>query len=368
MTAQEELQHAIQLMQEGRAELAADKLDRLIDRSDLDARGRSAACVWLAEARDDRDFKIHCLQRALTFDPENAQILQGLDRLQSERPKPPHLPARDRQGENAVQLERAPQVVGIHGGANGWASGVFINREGLLATTSYAVGSAEAVSIAIDGARQVSGRVIRRYPLFDLALITTPVRLEKRLAVAPPAALGTGKVISAWGYHGIRLRAALTRDEGSAASHWLATTILPIQMPDAGGNPLYDDQGQLLGILTRNLDRAGNAYAIKATFIRTLADQLGHDRQLMPDVGYCPCCGALTRAQIFGGRSCETCGARLTRGDRLPYVPPQTDKLLQLHGETQNRPCPNCAARVGFYRDRCLRCGSELARVDAPGS
>ena len=80
-------------------------------------------------------------------------------------------------------------------------------------------------------------------------------------------------------------------------------------MPDAGGNPLYDENGQLLGLLTHNVDGVGNALAARFSHLASLAEQLQRDRQLMPESRYCAVCGSLSRAALFGGGHCETCGA-----------------------------------------------------------
>ena len=85
MSPEQELRQAIQLMREGAVGAAAPILSRLVESGQLDAPGRAAAYVWLAESREDRDFKIRCLERALEADPANAKIRQGLQQLLSPR-------------------------------------------------------------------------------------------------------------------------------------------------------------------------------------------------------------------------------------------------------------------------------------------
>ena len=145
--AQDELQQAIQLMQDGEAEVAAGILKRLVEGSALDAKGRAAAYVWLAEARDDRAFKRQCLERALASEPDNVQIRQGLNQLLEQPAQPEHLPPMRPAAEKSFELEEAPIVVGVDGGLNGLASGVFVGQDGLLATTSYALGGAEQATV-----------------------------------------------------------------------------------------------------------------------------------------------------------------------------------------------------------------------------
>ena len=57
MDARAELRQAIELMQDGRVAQAVDLLNRLLGSSALDEKGRAAAYVWLAEAREDSAFK-----------------------------------------------------------------------------------------------------------------------------------------------------------------------------------------------------------------------------------------------------------------------------------------------------------------------
>ena len=357
MTAQDELQRAIQLMQNGEAEAAAEQLNRLANSPTLDAQARAAAYVWLAEARADRDYKVRCLERALAHEPGNAQIRQGLQQLRSAPDQPRHLPVMRAERDSASQLQRRPQVVGINGGANGLASAAFIGSGGLLATTSYAVGSAARVEVHIPGEREMSGAVVRRFPHCDLALVSAPVKLARKPAVAPPSMAADTLTFTAHSATGMRLRGQLNRADRGLPSHWLATNTHLVQVPDAGGNPLVDGQGQLVGLLTRNSDLSGAALAIKVAHILALAQAFRRDRQLLPTAGYCAACGSLTQAGRYGGRSCETCGAALAAGKLSASTAPDRAALLKLYGEESAPPCSHCRATVGQHEGRCLRCG-----------
>ncbi len=357
MTAQDELRRAIQLMQNGQAEAAAAQLTRLANSPALDAKARAAACVWLAETRADRHFKLRCLERALEHEPDNVQIRQGLQQLRSAPAQPSHLPIMRPERESGRRMQQAPRVVGIDGGANGLASAVFIGGEGLLATTSYAVGAAAAVAVHISGEQEMTGAVVRRYPQHDLALIATPLSLARKPAIAPPGLIAENQAFSASSATGLELRGQLCRADRGLPTHWLRTNIHQIQMPDAGGNPLYDAQGQLIGLLTRNSDSSGAALAIQVSHILALAEQHRRDRQLLPHAAYCPACGSLTQAGRYGGGSCETCGAALLTNGRRASSAPDHDALRQLYGENAAQPCIHCGAQVGAYQGRCLRCG-----------
>lgn len=364
MSAQTELRQAIELMQDGQAAPAVDLLNRLVECAALDGKGRAAAYVWLAESRQDNAFKIRCLERALEQDPDNQQIRQGLQQLMRARPQPGQLPAMGAEREPAA-LDEAPPVIGIVGGLNGPASGIFVDDGGLIATTSYAIGSVERVTVTLDAGRHLAGDVVQRFPTHDLALVETALRTGRAPAAAPAFMIAENSAFIALGYGGARLRGALAQPNSRRARQWLRTTIPPAQMPDAGGNPLYDDNGQLLGLLTRNVDNAGNALALKMSQALALTSQWRRDRRLMPDARCCVACGGLTRARLFGGCHCEICGAAQQSDSDFPR---QAGKLAALFGEGDGPPCPHCGARVGAYEDRCLRCGRSVARGAGMGS
>lgn len=357
MAAQDDLRQAIQMMQNGEAEAAAVQLKRLAKSPALDAKARAAAFVWLAESRADREFKMRCLERALELEPENFQIRQGLQQLRAAPAQPSHLPNLRQARENARQLQQLPRVVGIDGGANGLASAAFISGEGLLATTSYAVGAARRVAVHIVGEQELTGAVVRRYPQHDLALIETSTRFENNPVIAPPDLARQNLSFSAYSFTGARLRGQLNRADRALPSQWLATNVHPIQIPDAGGNPLYDAQGQLIGLLTRNSAGSEIALAIQISHVLALAEAYRRERQLLPQTAYCPACGARSQAGRYGGGACETCGAALSASQRPATKAPDRDALRQLYGENAAQPCAHCGARVGEYEGRCLRCG-----------
>ncbi len=360
--AQAELQGAIRMLQAGEVEAAAGILQRLLDGPELDDTARAAAYAWLAETRPERDYKIHCLQQAVECAPQNAQLRQALNQLLTARPELPDLPALQAK-RPAPQLPETPRVVGIVGGLNGRASGIFVDNSvggALLATTSYAIGSVRSLRLAIAGLPEMAGAVQRRYPAWDLALIEAPIRLARQPNAAPPALLAESQVIFALAYPGGRQRGDLAPVKRGLARQWLGTTFSLAQMPDAGGNPLYDGQGQLRGILTRNVDAAGGAYGLKLAHILALAAAYQRDFKLMPQTVYCPPCGGRAQAPLYGGRHCETCGALLPADERADNAP-QPEKLRALYGENKSRPCGHCGARVGEYAGRCLRCGQTQA-------
>ena len=366
MKVREDLLSAIKLMQAGDVKVAADLLGEVIADPELDDHSRATAYVWLAETRDDASFKSNCLRQALECEPSNPQIRQVLDQLLTAKLAPPFDPV-DRApsplGEKPLSLSKAPPVVGVSGGANGTGSGVFVSNNGLIATSSYVTGSRSQVSPSSSTRiTRLTGRVVRRYPKYDLALIETNVIVDEIGSVAPNAIVKHGEVIFAMGNAGSKLRGQILAG-GNQPSQWLATSFQPARMFDSGGNPIYDARGNLLGLLTRNIDhKSGALLALSISQVTRLTAEALQARRLQPAAGCCNCCGCMTRAGQYGGRYCETCGAILGDLDGSTVIPPDMAQLAQLYDGKESRPCPNCAALVGYYAGRCLRCGSNLMR------
>ena len=363
MGGENDLLRAIELMKTGDLQPAVALLQQAVDDPDLDEHGRAVACIWLAETQDDVGFKIGCLRQALRHEPGNPQIQQKLDQLHAR----PHssdtqVYRSQHQQRQAVCLAKAPLVLGIAGGANGRGSGIFVNREGLVATTATVVGSTLAVSIVCGDSQAIAGQVIRRYPESDLALIQSPVALESLEALERLPAVIASEAVTAVAHSGTKIRGTVQDVADGARQGWLRTDILDAMTPDAGGNPLYDSRGHVLGLLTRNTDHAtGMAWAISLSHILTLAEQNLQECRLLPNSATCGSCGCLTHAQHYGGRYCETCGARLSPTGVPMMDPPDFERLAQIYGENQSRPCPHCAAHAGYYAGLCLRCSHELA-------
>ena len=347
-------------MQDGEVGRAVGLLNRLIDRGELDDKARAAAYVWLAESRADRAFKIRCLEKALRAEPDNRQIRQGLHQLLAAGQQPDNLPAIREGSAGTEALEQIPRVLRVAGGLNGAASGVFVSHTGLLATTSYAVGGAAGLSVAIDSERELLGKIARRYPAHDIALIAAAMRLARKPSAAPPSMISVNAPFVALGGDGTRLRGILAAS--AIRGGGLRTNIPLAQLPDAGGNPMYDERGQWIGMLTRNADAGGKVYAIPAARIMDLAAAHQRDRQLLPKAVVCRACGGLCRAVVYGGRYCEICGATVSLEPGRAPVKPHVEKLRQIYGEDANPPCPHCGAGLGGYRGRCLRCGRALTR------
>ena len=362
MGGEDGLLRAIEHMKSGELQSAVALLRAAVDDPDLDGHGRAVAYIWLAETNDDIAFKINCLRQALRHEPGNPQVQEQLDQL-SARQNTRDLDASAlTSSPSRIRMARASLVLGIDGGVNGSGSGVFVNREGLVATTANVVGGALEVVVAFGSSGAVPGQVLRRYPESDLALIQTPVALGSLDALENTPVAIEDEAVTAMAYNGAKIR-GVAQDGGDGARRgWLRTSILIAMSPDSGGNPLYDGRGHVLGLLTRNADHdTGGAWAVSLQHILTLAAQTAQEYRYLPNSATCGSCGCRAQAGRYGGRYCETCGARLPSASVSELDPPNYERLAQIYGNNQSRPCPRCESQAGYYAGRCLRCSHDLA-------
>jgi len=259
------------------------------------------------------------------------------------------------------RLSQTPQVVGIKHGPNGDGSGVFVTRDGVIATTRYVVGGAEQVMVEVDTNYETVGRVIRTYPALDLALIHVNVQLDR---VWPPINMPVivdNESFVSISYGREVIRATHRKSKGQLSPHWIPTTAQLRNVKDAGGDVMYDTKNYLIGILTRNASReTGYVYGLHILHIYDKVNEYLRERQQMPNSGYCHHCGSMTRAEHYGGYYCETCGAVLPSAENIDRRNRTSQQLLQIYNENLSRTCPNCRAKVGYYNAKCLRCGYDL--------
>ena len=259
------------------------------------------------------------------------------------------------------KLTQMSRVVGIKHGPNGNGSGVFVTRDGLIATTRNVVGGSQQVMVEIDTNYETTGQIVRSFPDLDLALVHVNVELER---VWPPTNVpvimdGDSFVSISYGQNVIR--GNHRKSKGHYKPHWITTTVRLDHIKDAGGDAMYDGNNYLLGILTRNASReTGYVYGLHILTIYEKVNEFLRERQQMPNAGYCNHCGHLSRAQLYGGYYCETCGALRPDMDKIDRVNRTSPQLTQIYNENLSRTCPRCHARAGYHNSKCLRCSYDL--------
>jgi hypothetical protein len=158
------------------------------------------------------------------------------------------------------------------------------------------------------------------------------------------------------------LRTSRRESRGELPSQWFPTLLNRLQ--DAGGDPVFDPQNALVGMMTRNSSRStGYFYGLHISAIYQCVQLFLQEAQQLAGQGiYCTSCGCSSRAGAFKAYYCETCGAVLPPALEIRRRP--LDNVGALYGENMHRPCPNpnCRATVGSYNGVCLRCGTDMTQ------
>ncbi|HKQ61238.1 MAG TPA: trypsin-like peptidase domain-containing protein [Candidatus Polarisedimenticolaceae bacterium] len=155
----------------------------------------------------------------------------------------------------------------------GVGSGVLISTEGTILTAAHVVNTAETILVEMANGQGLTGRVVAAEPDADIAL----VRLEHPVPGARPAVLGDSDRIDVGdavivvgaplgithslsvGHVGGRRRQRELF--GTFADAELFQTDAAINRGNSGG-PMFDMQGQVIGVVTSILSRSGGSEGI----------------------------------------------------------------------------------------------------------
>ncbi|MBI5671554.1 MAG: trypsin-like peptidase domain-containing protein [Chloroflexi bacterium] len=363
---------------------------------------RAIACLWLAETTTDPNTKRAYYDAALAAAPDDPEIRHRVERwLAAQLPTPPTsaptvtpppqpavtvtpqvdfspppttppppgtLPGMPAQPAYSTPPTTIPgfgtlppsnighyRIAGVIGGPNGAGTAFFVLHEGILVTTRYVVGSLERVTVELETGYQIPGRVVRSFPELDLALIVVQQPVSDILPVTPLPRIPEETPLMAMAYNGQSVRGSLRTTKRILSPHWFPTTIT--QPPDAGGNPVFDDNRYLVGMLTRNASASSaNLYGIHISGIMRAVETYKQDIA-QGKLVYCPTCGDLSKAAANGGHYCETCGGLMPQAGNLRRN--WHDTTNTLYHEQNRIACRHCSAHTGFYQGKCLRCGRE---------
>lgn len=403
------LQQGISAIREGRFQEGSRLLRIALNSDELSSGLRATALVWLARTTDNPQEQLNYYQHAVIADPANTEAQQGLARLSGDSPPasppaapppsaPPSTPpptgvggapadpappdaARpidyhnvDKSGPPPPQSLQAAQALarqaatreahaGVHvlavDGPNGSGSGFFVSPGGMVATTRFAVSGTTEARITRPDGQVIGGRVVRSFPLLDLALIETgqPVSALPPIDQAEQVAEDIELIVMVHDGKAQRGQRRATRNR--IKPEWFPTTFVRHHMRDIGGNPIYNEHGTLVGMLTNNGSRTSSyVFGVNALTIFRCIDHYQQELDIAArDAGgrvvYCPACGGLSRAGGAGARYCELCGCVLPGAASAPPQP----QLSYLYDIPDSPPCPNCQSRSGFYNGACLACG-----------
>jgi hypothetical protein len=368
------MQQGIQAIQEGNPGEGARLLRIALLDASLVGPMRATAYLWLAETDANPAFKIQCYNEALAADPGNVNARQRLDQtLNSSLPALSTQPviAQPTQPMNApLPPTPEPQIpastprqtalfyrtVGILDGPNGRGTGFFLTTEGLVATSRHIISGKENVTVSLDAARQMIGRVVRSYPELDLAFVQLDLTISHLLPFTTMTIVPENTELVAVAHENTLIRGRCRATIRELKPQWFPTTIR--QLVDAGGNPVFDEHNYVVGMLTGNASRtSADVFGLHISVIRRQLDEYRRDMQHDPKRSYCPGCGSISRAEHFGAFYCEVCGSVLPKARGLNRF--QVPQAAILYGENDRSPCPHCGSRVGTYNGRCLRCGRD---------
>lgn len=348
--------------------------------SGLPAQLRAIAYLWLAEAHtDDPAARRQYLALAVQADPTNTDARARLAADIAPASPPPPAPQTTSQTVAAVpppayvpaappqvytpppaqaasapvapgQVNVADYVARIIGGPAGVGTGIFV-AEGIIATTRHITGSTERLMAEVYGVPQMPALVVRAFPELDLAFLRVEHRVPGMLPITPLPRVPDDAVLTAVSYAGDMIEGQQRPTRRALAAHWIPTTLT--RLPDAGGDPIFDDQLYLVGLMTDNTSRTSDhRYGLHITAIRrALETWLAEARERR---AYCPTCGASSRAGAAGLHYCETCGGVMPAARSAVRVPQTGTELYYPRGAM----CAACRGEIGFYGGHCLRCGA----------
>ena len=178
----------------------------------------------------------------------------------------------------ARQAIPAVVAVSVRGGSG---SGVIVRRDGVIITNAHVVGDATQVDVGLADGRRVTGRVVGRDPMVDIAVVQVSATDLPIAPLADSDRLEVGQTAIAIG-NPIGLERTVTTGVVSAVNRsprgfelgGLIQTDAAINPGNSGG-PLVDSQGRVMGINTVIVrGTTGLGFAIPINLARDIADQV----------------------------------------------------------------------------------------------
>lgn len=387
MSVVRSLDEGVRAIQAGKLEEGARLLRFALRDDTIRGELRATALTWLAETVRNHSDKLALYEQALEASPgfqlaqdQMAKLLTLPGQPRSEQPpaildappppdpiyEPPYahnlppplpeLPPINLPTFTATEPQPAQRLyesVGIIVG-NRRGSGFFITERGLIATTRYVVGAQEHLTVELEPGQQVAGRVVRAFPEKDVALVYVEQRVSELLPFSPYSEIPANMPLVIKPYQQAPLQAHRRETGRMMAAHLFPTDVRTL--PDAGGAPVFNDQGTVLGMITRNISSASpDLYGVHISAIRQCVDTFLQEMQQEPNRTYCISCGSASIAAAAGGDYCDVCGGVMPQAQNITRI--YRPQMVAHYSRNPSAPCTICGAQVGFYSHRCLRCG-----------
>ncbi len=214
----------------------------------------------------------------------------------------------------AALAEPASAVVLLRQGSSTCA-GAFVSEQGQVVTAYHCVADGGPVTVETRDGRRARGRVTARLPSHDLAIVDVAALAGEPWLAVRGDAIPVGSRIFAWGHpNGATppggflagtLRWSVT--EGTvAASGPRALQITAAVNPGNSGGPVVDEQGALVGVVSRRLRGEALGFAARGEVVS----------QLLAEPSRGPLLGGSVRAEV-GGSSFEGDGGAVSLGGRV---------------------------------------------------
>jgi S1-C subfamily serine protease len=195
--------------------------------------------------------------------------------------------------------QRSPQLAEGHRDPKGSGTGVIVSNNGLILTAAHVVGQSTDVKVATQRGLRAA-RVVKLDTANDLALLKCEGSFQAA-QVKSSSGIKLGQSVFTIGFPNINFQGfspKMTKGEISSLSglqddprHWQIS--VPVQPGNSGG-PLFDEAGNVLGVVLSKLDAVNVArftgdlpqnvnYAVKSIYALPLLEQFGAN--LAPESG-----------------------------------------------------------------------------------
>ncbi|MFQ5853356.1 MAG: S1C family serine protease [Candidatus Binatia bacterium] len=210
-------------------------------------------------------------------------------------------------------------------GSERMGSGTIVDPEGYILTVHYVTLGADSITVTLADGEQLPGEVAAQDFETGLALVKIPGRDLPFMRPAPPETLSLGQptlIVASSGETGRRVSGGYITSLESYDGHWeylLEKTIrLTAFNPGFGGGTLADFKGQMVGVVSLNLNEIGKfSLAIPIEYYVQNEQELKHhgrvrSRPRRPWLGFYPqsLAGHIVIAGVIPGGPAERSGLR----------------------------------------------------------